>query len=130
MGNNIDPRILRFDYSDNFSYTKMLKDQADGKINSWAIRWHASSFLRGKISLYPGKSLIRHIGNDNSGTNACESEILDCEIADSPVEVSRISLEESHAALREIKLFFERNRRSFLDQNPQVLYLPSTLIDR
>jgi hypothetical protein len=48
----------------------MLKDQIEGKNNSWAIRWHASLFLQNKLTLYPGKSLLENIGLDNSGTHS------------------------------------------------------------
>jgi len=46
----------------------MLEDQISGKNSSWAIRWYASAFLRDKLTLYPGRSLVRNIGYD-SGTH-------------------------------------------------------------
>jgi hypothetical protein len=46
----------------------MLKDQIDGKVSSWAIRWYASAFLKDKLTLYPGKSLVKNIGYD-TGTH-------------------------------------------------------------
>lgn len=58
-----------FDFNGAFPYTVMLQEQAEGKIDSWAVRWYASAFLANKLTLYPGKSLVINIGQDASGTN-------------------------------------------------------------
>lgn len=58
-----------FDFNGAFPYTKMLQEQAEGKIDSWAVRWYASAFLADKLTLYPGKSLVINTGQLESGTN-------------------------------------------------------------
>jgi hypothetical protein len=62
--------INEFDFNGNYKYYKMLQDQISGKNDSWAIRWYASAFLKNKLTLYPGKSMIHNIGFDNSGTHS------------------------------------------------------------
>jgi hypothetical protein len=62
-----------FDFEGSYPYTEMLRNQVEGKINSWAIRWYASAFLQNKLTLYPGKSLVQNIGTDGSGTNFTKS---------------------------------------------------------
>ncbi len=62
-----------FDRDGAFPYTRMLADQAAGKIDSWAIRWYASAFLAGKYALQSGCPLVRNIGADGSGRH-CGSE--------------------------------------------------------
>lgn len=52
----------------------MLEDFIEGKNSSWAIRWYASAFLNDKYTLYPGKSLVKNIGLDNSGTHSGKQE--------------------------------------------------------
>ncbi len=47
----------------------MLRDQRDNKINSWAICWYASAFLKDKYTLYPKTSIIYNIGFDKTGTH-------------------------------------------------------------
>lgn len=59
-----------FNYYGSINYTGMLKDQVDEKINSWAIRWQASTYLRGMVSLYPGRSFVKNIGFDGSGVHS------------------------------------------------------------
>lgn len=52
-----------------YDFFSMLKMQAEGKVDSWAIRWYASTFLKNLLTLYPTKSMVLHIGNDGNGTN-------------------------------------------------------------
>jgi len=58
-----------FDFDGTFPYTAMLRAQVAGRIDSWAVRWYASAFLAGKVTVYPGRSLVRNIGQDGSGTH-------------------------------------------------------------
>jgi len=64
------PNKSRFDFNGAFPYRQMLKDQAAGTIDSWAIRWYASAFLASKLTLYPGRSLVENIGQEGSGTHS------------------------------------------------------------
>lgn len=65
---------FEFDFEGTYPYTEMLKGQIKGNNNSWAIRWYASAFLNNKLTLYPGKSLIKNIGFDGSGTHCHKGE--------------------------------------------------------
>ena len=53
-----------FDFNGKYGYTRMLRRQIEGKNNSWAIRWNASLFLKGILSLNVGKSLVQNEGFD------------------------------------------------------------------
>ncbi|NBN99582.1 MAG: glycosyltransferase family 2 protein [Flavobacteriia bacterium] len=44
-----------FDLEGVGPFTGMLQQQIQGKNDSWAIRWHASAFLAGMHTLYPGR---------------------------------------------------------------------------
>ena len=59
----------KFDLDGAYPYTKMLERTANGQLDSWAIRWHASMFLSEKYSLYPAKSLVENMGRDGSGVH-------------------------------------------------------------
>ncbi len=67
----ITKRALRseFNFENTYDYIGMLEDQIAGRNNSWAIRWYASAFLKGKLTLYPPRSLVQNIGMDGSGTH-------------------------------------------------------------
>src|SRR5260370_33238530 len=59
----------RFDLDGSYPYFEMLQRQLRGDIDSWAIRWHLSVFMRGGLALYPGRSLVRNTGFDRTGTH-------------------------------------------------------------
>ena len=61
--------LTKFDLCGPGSYKKMLKDQVSGKNNSWFIRWHASLFLVGKLTVSPTVSLVQNIGLDGTGVH-------------------------------------------------------------
>jgi hypothetical protein len=102
----------RFDINGSYNYTQMLKDQIDKKNDSWAIRWYASAFLHAKLTLYPGRSLIRNIGNDNSGTHCEDTSAFDTEVSDTRIEISNIPVVESITALKAIENHFKSLKQS------------------
>lgn len=51
----------------------LLLRRARGDNQSWAILWHASLFLAGRLTLHPGASFADNIGNDGSGEHAADS---------------------------------------------------------
>jgi hypothetical protein len=63
-----------FDGDGSFPYVPMLRGQIEGRNDSWAIRWHASTFLAGMYTLFPGRSLVANIGADGTGSNHVERD--------------------------------------------------------
>ena len=61
--------MTEFDINGAYGYTRMLKGQVQGENDSWAVRWHASSFLKNRLTLLPYKSLVKNIGLDGSGVH-------------------------------------------------------------
>ena len=59
----------RFDLDGSYDYFAMLERQLRGEIDSWAIRWHLSCFMRNGLTLYPGTTLVHNLGFDGSGTH-------------------------------------------------------------
>lgn len=57
----------RFDMG--YHFVRMLREQIEGKNNSWAIRWNASIFVDGKLSLNAGKPLAVNIGFGKEATH-------------------------------------------------------------
>ena len=95
----------RFDFDGAYPYVKMLEDQIAGRNDSWAIRWNASAFLRDKLTLYPGRSLVHNIGFDSSGTHCADGAQFDVQLADRPLQLADISVEESEVAFEKIKKY-------------------------
>lgn len=101
-------QALDFDLGGAAGYISMLNEYLAGKNNSWAVRWHASAYLRGMLTLYPGRSLVRNIGVDGSGTHSGDVDMFDSGLADAPIAVEQIALAESLQA----RAAFERYFRS------------------
>ena len=70
-------RVHEFDLLGAYPYSALLKARAAGQSSSWAICWHASCFLAGKYTLYPGTSLVKNIGLDNSGEHCGDLCFMD-----------------------------------------------------
>jgi glycosyltransferase involved in cell wall biosynthesis len=95
--NEIESRKLgrEFNFGNNYPYVKMLRDQVNGKKNSWAIRWYASAFVRNKYTLYPGKTMILNTGFGSEGTNTSNrhlSKLYNSPLNQDPVDLQRIEV--------------------------------------
>ncbi len=95
----------QFDLDGTYPYTQMLQDQVEGKIDSWAIRWYASAFLNGKLTLYPGRSLVQNIGMDRSGRHSGKSDLLEVDLVQTPVVVKEIPVEENRHVRQQVEEF-------------------------
>jgi hypothetical protein len=87
--------VYEFDMDSQYGFTQMLRDQIAGRNNSWAIRWHASCFLDGRLTLYPGRSLVHNIGNDGSGTHSKHTNIYEQTLSNVPIALTRLPTIES-----------------------------------
>jgi len=97
---------FEFDLDGSYGFTKMLRRQAQGLSDSWAIRWQASAFLQGKLTLFPGVSLVNNIGHDDSGVHSTGTGSFAVALADAPVAVAAIPVEESRPARRQLRDYF------------------------
>ena len=82
--------VHRFNLNQNYDYLRMLDERSRGLNNSWAILWHASCFLAGKISLYPGRSLVSNIGLDGTGEHCISSAGLSTTASQAENRLTRI----------------------------------------
>jgi hypothetical protein len=102
-----------FDLDGAMAYTKMLEAQIAGRNNSWAIRWHASTFLAGLLQLSPGRSLVNNIGFDGTGTHCDTSTVFEVTLGNSPVRLVDIPVEQSEVARAALIHYYNSTRRSF-----------------
>lgn len=91
-------------------FEKMLINQLEGKIDSWAIRWTAVSVLNRKLNFYPRISLSKHMGFGATATH--ESLIHDYNstlpLADFRIQPDDILIEESKAAINYWRRFVKQ----------------------
>ena len=103
-----------FDFGGTYGYTRMLRRQVEGKNNSWAIRWNASLFLNNILSLNVGKSLVRNIGFDGSGTHCGSERLYDSVLYMQPLQVTKISpIAENREGRRALSDYYRRTNSFF-----------------
>jgi hypothetical protein len=105
-----------FDLDGSIAYTQMLRDQISGKNNSWAIRWHASTFLADKLQLSPGTSLVRNIGFDGSGIHCVESDRYAVSLAERPINIEKQRSEPSNEARAALIRYYIKTRRTIFER--------------
>ena len=102
--------VHMFDFNGTYPYSKMLKNQILGANDSWAIRWYASAFLADKLTLYPGRSLVHNIGNDDSGTHCGTTDQFHAELSAAPIDLSNITVAPSALGRKAFESFFRQGR--------------------
>lgn len=92
-------------------FGNMLNMQIKGQINSWAIRWTATSIINDKLCVFPKETLSKHMGfgadathektddDYNAHLQLCKRELL----------VSKMPVTEDTVALSEWKKFIRAN---------------------
>lgn len=96
-----------FDLNKGYPYTKMLREQISGLNHSWAIRWYASAFIKNKLCLYPGKSLVNNIGTDGSGTHDGSTDVYNTVVAQAPIILKDLKIEVNKSALSKMTNYFK-----------------------
>ena len=98
-----------FDFNGKYGFTRMLRRQIEGKNNSWAIRWNASLFLKGILSLNVGRSLVQNEGFDGSGTNCGGGGLYASNLHMKELPVNRITpIEENKEARKTFERYYAR----------------------
>lgn len=103
-----------FDFNGKYGYTRMLRRQIEGKNNSWAIRWNASLFLKGILSLNVGKSLVQNEGFDGNGTNCGGGGLYASELYMERLPVKKISPIEENIQARNAYVRYYARTNSFM----------------
>lgn len=98
--------LRRFDFNGSYPFSGMLRDQIEGKNDSWAIRWYASALIHDRLTLYPGRSLLRNIGTDASGSHCHATKEFENTVAETEVYVRESPVEEDSGALKQFEEYF------------------------
>ena len=98
------------------NFWKQMEGFKAGKNNSWAIRWYASIFLKGGLTLNPSHSLVHNIGHDGSGVHSNNEKTYHVQVAQKPVTEFPSEIKENHHAYNAIKQFLGRRKGSLLQR--------------
>lgn len=103
-------------FNGTYDYTSMLKNQIEGKIDSWAIRWYVSAFLKNMITLYPGQSYVQNIGFGKDSTHTKTKTNLYKINLVNKFKFSKIPAQEDLVSQKKIENFFRSMKMSFIQK--------------
>lgn len=121
---NIDTLLQQFDakkknafsIEGTMNFWKQMQDFKRGKNNSWAIRWYASIFLKGGLTLNPSQSLVNNIGHDGTGVHSGMNDIYNVIINPQPIKQFPNILAEDEKAYAAIKHFLANRKGSLWER--------------
>lgn len=103
-------KIHAFSIEKTMNFWKQVGEFKKGKNNSWAIRWYASIFLRGGLTLNPAHSLVNNIGHDGSGVHSGINDIYNVVINPKPIRTFPSEIKENNEAYQAIKHFLAHRK--------------------
>jgi hypothetical protein len=115
---NIDTLMSQFDskkkrdfaIENTMNFWKQMQDYKRGNNNSWAIRWYASIFLKGGLTLNPAQSLVNNIGHDGTGVHSGINDIYNVIINPKRITEFPDVIEENQEAYEMIKGFLTNRK--------------------
>ena len=109
-------KIDQFSIEGTMNFWKQIEGFKAGKNDSWAIRWYASIFLKGGLTLNPSTSLIHNIGNDGTGTHSNKEDMYTVQIAKKAVKQFPTEIKEDLLAYHAIKHFLKNRKGTLLQR--------------
>ncbi len=109
-------KISQFSIDGTMNFWKQIEGFRAGKNDSWAIRWYASIFLKGGLTLNPSKSLIHNIGNDGTGIHSNKENTYHVQVANKPVTQFPDEIVENQQAYQAIKKFLKNRKGNLLQR--------------
>jgi hypothetical protein len=110
MGQFDAKKRAHFSIDHTMNFWKQMLDFKSGKNNSWAIRWYASIFLKGGLTLNPSQSLVNNIGHDGTGVHSGINDIYNVVINPKPVNQFPLEIKENAEAYHAVKQFLSTRK--------------------
>ena len=90
--------------------TKMLRNQKEGKIDSWSIIWSYEHFRNNAYCVYPVESMIQNIGADLSGVHTSKTKKYEVFLNDSDKIAKPVKdLQPDEEIIANTRRFFKKN---------------------
>lgn len=115
--------IDRFNIKGNGTFYDQLKQNHEGTLKTWAVRWYASWYFMGGISLFPKITLVKNIGFDGSGVHSPDAGNYKTDILADTISVVKLPPEEDHLYLDRIDDFYKKERQSQIQNKPNNTYI-------
>jgi hypothetical protein len=103
ISQNLKSKLTIDNSTDFYSH---LQKNISGEMNTWAIKWHASTILNHGFCLHPYPSLTNNIGHDSSGINSTLTKKYSWGELSPKITVKRIKIRESKKARKAVSHFY------------------------
>lgn len=113
--------VRKFNLLGAYPYSAMLKNQIDGEIDSWAIRWYLSVFMMKGFVLYPKCTLVQNIGFDGSGTHSNKNEVSVDRLCKNPLNVTTSGIVICNESFDRIREYLTSKKRSGVPSLKKIL---------
>ena len=97
-----------FNINGTYDFTQQLKDNISGKLQTWAIYWYTSVYLKGGLCLHPHQSLVQNIGFDGTGEHCSFNTVYRVPELAAHIPIESIPLEISESARTTMMDFYNR----------------------
>lgn len=114
--------IRKFNVLGNAPFYNQLLDNARGSINTWAVKWYASWFLKNGIALFPATTLIVNIGHDGSGVHCGKEKYYQANFIADKIDVKVRPIIEDKRYLRLIDSFYAAVRKNSYPQRRKSIF--------
>lgn len=108
--------INRFNMDGAYNFWAQVEQNASGQIDTWAVFWYASVFLKGGLCLHPKFSMVNNIGHDDTGLHCGKTDAFDVQLASKPITYFERNLVEDALALIRTKTFFSPAKPTFFSR--------------
>jgi len=115
-------KISEFSIEGTMNFWKQMQDFKHKRNNSWAIRWYASIFLKGGLTLNPSQSLVNNIGHDGTGVHSGINDIYNVIINPKPITKFPTEIIEDQKAYSAIKNFLANRKGSLWTRIKRYLH--------
>lgn len=116
-----EEKIRAFSFDRTMNFWKQINEQKNGKIDSWAIRWYASIFLKNGLAIQTKYSLLDNIGHDGSGVHSSISTMFKTEIQENKISFFPDDIKESQEGYRALRHYFKHRKGSLFDRGFRFL---------
>ncbi|MES2651537.1 MAG: glycosyltransferase [Bacteroidota bacterium] len=110
------PKKAAFSIEHTMNFWRQMRQFKKGKNNSWAIRWYASIFLKGGLTLNPSQSLVNNIGHDGTGVHSGINDIYNVIINPKPIQEFPSLVKENEEAYAAIKAFLQHRKGNMMSR--------------
>ncbi len=105
--------VYTFDFQGAEPLTQLLARSIGSPGSSWTLRWMGSAVANGKLTLYPGRPLVRRDAQINSVHGQFPADASNVALSSTPVRVDDVPVEVDQAALDQLKKLLVRWRRGW-----------------